>query len=94
MIYTTEELSRIIVEDDDNQLNIIVDVHGMKCREARRLINNLILLISGSFTMEIIHGYIHGTAIKEMIAKETINNRIKNRYEDTWHYGVTYLNVA
>ena len=94
MILTEEVLSRITVEDDNDELRITVDVHGMKCWEVRRLLNNLILLSSGSFTMEIIHGYIHGTAIKEMIANDAINPRIINRYEDTWHYGVTYLNVA
>lgn len=44
--------------------------------------------------MEVIHGYIHGTAIKDMIAENKINKRIVLRYVDTWHYGVTYLCVA
>lgn len=94
MIFTTDELSKIEIEDNVTQLNIIVDVHGMKCREVKRFLNNIINLIRGRYLMTVIHGYIHGNAIEEMIAKETINYKITKRYQDTWQYGVTYLQVS
>ena len=94
MIFTTDELSKIEIEDNANQLIIVVDVHGMKCREVKRFLNNIINLTSGKYLMTVIHGYIHGNAIEDMIATQIINQKIINRYQDTWHYGVTYLQVA
>ena len=42
MILTTAELCRVQIRDGAAcEPSVIVDVHGLKCREARRLINNI-----------------------------------------------------
>lgn len=64
MIFTKNEISRLsIKEKPGEKVQIIVDVHGIKCSQARRFINNIINSIRESFKLIIIHGYNHGTAI-------------------------------
>lgn len=95
LIFSNEEISRIrIDEQSEQQLSITVDVHGLKCSEARRLINNLINLLRMSFQLIIIHGYNHGTAIKDMLATNFSNSHIKERYPDCYNQGVTHILVA
>ena len=65
MILTQEEINRLkITESNSEHIKIIADVHGMKCYEARRFINNIINIVRIAFQLVIIHGYNHGTAIK------------------------------
>lgn len=95
MIFTSEELRRIRIMDFGNgRLRIIADVHGMKCWEARRFINNIINVIRAGFQLVIIHGYNHGTAIKDMLAQNFYNDHITERHPDPHNKGVTYLSIA
>lgn len=93
-IFTTNELGRIMINEDTGSLFITVDVHGLTCREARRFINNIINVIPCPFQLEVIHGYNHGTAIKEMLATNFRNMRITERHPDSYNYGVTYMTLA
>lgn len=95
MIFTVDELKRITLNTSDHgSLFIVVGIHGMTCREVRRFINNIINVIMCPFKLEVIHGYTHGTAIKEMLATNFRNIRITERYSDTYNYGVTYMSLA
>ncbi len=95
MIFTEEELSRIsIQEPPDCVPHIIADVHGMKCHQAKRFINNIINVIKSAFRLDIIHGYNHGTAIKDMLAENLINNHISEKHQDSANQGVTHLVIA
>ena len=38
-------------------IRVIADVHGMKCKQAHRFINNIINVIRVTFQLIIIHGY-------------------------------------
>lgn len=43
MVLTNDELDRITVKErESGKIRITADVHGMKCYEARRFINNII----------------------------------------------------
>ena len=67
MIFTQTDINRITIKETDSKLQVTVDVHGMKCCEAKKFINNIINAVRTAFKLVIIHGYNHGTAIKDML---------------------------
>lgn len=93
MIYTESMIERIqVLSTLEGKIEkIIVDVHELSCQEARQFINNVINLSFGSCTVEVIHGYRHGTKIKEMIREKFLNPYIKLIVPDQFNLGVTYL---
>lgn len=95
LIFTKEELNRITVTQNQfNELEIVVDVHGMKCSYAKRFINNLINVTRRAFTLTIIHGYNHGTAIKDMLHNEFSNPHILQNIPDKRNQGLTHFVLA
>ena len=63
--------------DTKDGLIIRFDTHGLSRLEAKKLINNVTALYREAFFLHIIHGYSHGTAIKDMLwdKEEVINSR-------------------
>ena len=94
LIFTEDEIARITVDIEPECPNVTVDVHGLKCRDAKRLINNIINLLRVRFQLKVIHGYNHGTAIKNMLATNYTNSHVRKKYLDTYNQGVTYMVVA
>ena len=95
MIFTQDDIERITVKDEvEKNLQVTVDVHGMKCSQAKRFINNIINAIRSAFKLVIIHGYNHGTAIKDMLADNLTNSHIIDQYQDSYNKGVTYMVLA
>ena len=92
MIFTHDELKRITVEEfHEKKTQIQVDVHGMKCCQAKRFINNIINIARCAFQLIIIHGYNHGTAIKDMLFENFSNTHIAKQYADPFNQGVTHM---
>lgn len=95
MVLTQSEMNRIkISESRSGKIRITADVHGMKCYEARRFINNIINIVRTAFQLVIIHGYNHGTAIKEMLAQNFTNDHICEQFPDPRNHGVTHMLIA
>lgn len=95
MILSQEDISRLIIsESASGHIKIIADVHGMKCYEARRFINNIIGVVHADFQLVVIHGYNHGTAIKEMLAQDFQNTHISERFPDSYNQGITHMYIA
>ena len=95
MVLTQSEMNRIkISESRSGKIRITADVHGMKCYEARRFINNIINIVRIAFQLVIIHGYNHGTAIKEMLAQNFSNDHIYEQFPDLRNQGVTHMLIA
>lgn len=95
MILSREEISRIkISESDIEHIKIIVDVHGLKCFQVRRFINNIINAVRTAFQLIVIHGYNHGTAIKDMLAENYSNYHICTQYVDSRNPGITHMQIA
>ena len=95
MILTTDEISRLKISDTEKgNVNITVDVHGMKCSQAKRFINNIINAAHTAFQLVIIHGYNHGTAIKDMLADNFKNAHITTQYQDPFNQGITHMSIA
>lgn len=89
LIMKKDDVERIRVSDDGNE--IIVDLHSLGTREAMILINNIINLNRDECNIKIIHGYNHGTAIKDMINNRFVNKRIVDRKGLSNNPGVTTL---
>lgn len=95
MVLTQSEMNRIKVsERKSGKIRITADVHGMKCYEARRFINNIINIVRTAFQLVIIHGYNHGTAIKDMLAQNFSNEHICEQFPDPRNQGVTHMLIA
>lgn len=94
LIFTDDEISRITLLGDKEELRIIADVHGMSCFQAKRFINNLINIIREKFRLIVIHGYNHGTAIKDMLTDSFINMHVVSKHVDPKNQGVTYMQIV
>lgn len=95
MVFTDEEMARLAVcQNESGEPQITVDVHGMRCNQARRYLNNIINITLQSFQLRIIHGYHNGTAIKNMLASDFSNSRIISNEVDRFNPGRTILQLS
>lgn len=76
MILTKDELRRVKARIKNGKAEITVNVHNMHVKEAQRLLKNLIAVDRKCEEMHVIHGFNHGTAIKDMIASDLVSPRI------------------
>ncbi len=90
MIFTKEEMDRISESED----GLYLDLHQLTVKQAQRLINNLILLDRDGFSLTLIHGYNHGTKIKEMLSNDYTNKRVTNKHGVKNNPGRTVLEVT
>ena len=95
MIFTEATTARIrlLASPSGEVEKVVLDVHGLTCREAMRFINNVINLTRSESTVEVIHGYRHGTKIKDSLRQCFSNPKICI-IPDQWNFGVTYLHPA
>ena len=84
----------IITSPSREVMKISVDVHGLTCREARRFISNVVNISGGFCVIEIIHGYRHGSRIKDMLQNRFSNPHISQIATDFTNPGVTCLQPA
>ena len=90
-----EDADRVKIEYDEyDELVLIVDVHGYTVKEAKKVIDGVFKVINVSFTFRLIHGYNHGTKLKEYIHNEFINNRVVEKYCYPNNPGETFLTVV
>lgn len=90
-----ETTGRIKVEETYEGLPIIkVDLHGMNRNSACRFISNIIKINRFPFLLDIIHGYNHGTVLKEMIIHEFFSTRVANKECPSWNPGETLMKIA
>lgn len=95
MVFTDEEINRLTISEvDERRIRIVADVHGMKCSQARRFINNIINTVRVAFQLIVIHGYNHGTAIKDMLAQNFSNTHITEKHADPYNQGVTHMLIT
>ena len=94
-VMTGEELSRIeLCETEDGNACVSLDLHNLSCKKAERLTRNVINVNRRPFVLNAIHGFNHGTAIKEMILSTDFGNRVVERKSPAWNPGQTYLTIA
>lgn len=79
---------------EDGVFIVTIDVHGMGVFDARRAINNIIAMMRVAFRLCIIHGYQHGTKIKEMLYQSFANGRVTNIHCDGSNPGLSICSVS
>ena len=94
-IFTREDVIRIKEHISNNKEMISVDLHGLTVAKAKRLLSNIIALDKDGKDILIIHGYNHGTAIKDMVNDEKLlnNPRISKRETSIYNLGQTKLKI-
>lgn len=90
-VLSESDMKRLIIKDRDTDIEMTVDVHGLKCNQAKRFLNNIINLVQGSFRMVVIHGFNHGTAIRDMLFTGIDNPHIASKCIDANNPGRTYM---
>lgn len=80
--------------DEGSVPAITIDVHGMDVRLAERMCWNVINLVREPVRLTVIHGFNHGTAIKDALAKETFAGRLESRYCPKHNPGATVMKIA
>lgn len=95
MIFTQEDINRVSIRENGNNQEVAVDLHGFSVKEAEMFVDNVIALDPGAFRMDLIHGYNHGTAIKEMVNTPGMlrSRRIRERKSPAWNPGLTTLTI-
>lgn len=93
-ILSKSDMKRITIKTKKGMIKIYADVHGMKVWEAKRFINNILNLMKEAIELIIIHGYKHGSAIKEMLENEFNNGHVKSITPDRDNQGVTHILAA
>lgn len=89
-VFSKDDMQRFDIMDGE----LYVDVHGLSCPRARRLLKNTIALLRGNITIYVIHGYNHGHAIKEMLRNTQLSRRTYRVQYVDWNPGITRLIVA
>lgn len=90
LVLKKEQLSRIRFE----QAELTVDLHGMCQSECRWLVRTMIAIIFTDFQLNLIHGYNHGTKLKEMLLATNLSDRVTDMYCDPWNPGMTHMHIA
>ena len=90
-----EELNRVSVKDSaDGSITITVDVHRLTRKQANKLLSNIIKLFMFPFTLDVIHGFNRGTAIKTMLNTDFSHDRVLGMHSPVYNPGETFIQVA
>lgn len=93
LIFTEEELARMRFLRDHKGTYLVLDLHDLSVKEAKRLIRHVILLYRHAIRIRAVHGYNGGTSLKECLADGDISKRIVRVTRDCYNPGLTYLDV-
>ncbi len=90
-----DDLWRVNTEtDEDGKLQIEFDMHGLSRKEAKRQLKNIIAINPSAFTINAIHGFNHGTVLKEMIHDDELSTRVTDKQYLDYNPGRTMIIIA
>ena len=95
-----ERIKLVLSETDVERMDFTVDdvvtvnVHGLTRNGMVRLLRNISCICRQSFTMRIIHGFNHGTVLKDTVRTEGVFMRTYKIVPDQTNPGVTMLVFA
>ena len=94
-MFSKKEISRITEElKEDGSHLFVVDMHGLTTKKAKKFLKNLIAINKEGYDLCVIHGYIHGTAIREMIYKDNLGERVIKKIAYPSNHGRTLLKIC
>ena len=92
VLLSNEDMKRLSISERDG---FCVDVHGMSCHQTMQFLKNIIAMFNHGFTMNVIHGYNRGHAIKDMLREDKFRSSKKIKAESVgWNPGMTKLTIA
>ncbi len=92
-----EKIKLVLSETDVERMDftvedvVTVNVHGLSRNGMVRLLRNISCICRQSFTMRIIHGFNHGTVLKDTVRTEGVFMRTYKIVPDQTNPGVTML---
>lgn len=90
-----KHIGSVSVDFDEFGVPIIqMDLHGYTKNECAKVLKNILLLLKFEFTLDLIHGYNHGTVLLEYIHNELKDPRIVNMYSHPYNPGETFIEIA
>lgn len=91
-ILQKSDLERVSVKiGEDGAAYITLDIHGWPLAKTQKVMQNLILLQREAFNLNIVHGYLHGMATKEMLLNEFTNCRLIKKRSYNENPGITFM---
>ena len=88
LILPTRDIERLEFGGADQ---LTVNVHGLSLNSMIKLLKNISCLYRGQFTMRIIHGFNHGTTLKDAIRGTGLFTRSYKVVPDQTNPGVTMI---
>lgn len=86
---------RLYCSFDKNDVpSITYDAHKQSVLEAKKTIRNIVNIALTPIKLTVIHGFRHGTAIKEMLETESFSGRLTLRYCPVYNPGATIMQFA
>lgn len=90
-----EKVREYSVSASDEGVPIVtIDLHGLNCKYAHKVLQNVVNINRGEFVLSLIHGFNHGTVLKKMILEESWGGRVIDKKSNSWNPGQTYLRLA
>ena len=83
-----------ITDYNRTQVKIRYDAHAQSVSDAQRTIRNIVNISRFPISLTVIHGFNHGTAIKDMLANEQFTGRLTTRYCPVYNPGETIMLFA
>lgn len=94
-ILAEDDLQRVDMSNDSSgDMVVTLDLHGYGRNKASQMLKNVIAITRGAFTMNVIHGFNHGTVLKEMLMEEAFSQRVIDKKCPAWNPGQTFLTIA
>jgi len=86
-----EDLIKTVINQKEDGIHITLDVHGWSKAKVAKVIHNLALLEKEEFKLDIIHGYVHDTAIKQMLVNDFREERLIKEWRPQYNPGLTRM---
>jgi len=91
MFLTKSEMERIRFLEDGT---VVVDVHQLDRKAMKRLLRNIAAVFRNGIDLLVIHGYHHGTTLKDVLQTDRIFSRPYSVESNHWNPGRTRIHIS
>ncbi len=94
-ILSPDDVERIAsIKGSGNYMVLTINLHYLSRSQAKRLLYTIIAVNRYAFSLHVIHGFNHGTALKEMLRYQFNNSRVVGMSSPAKNPGITYIQIA
>ena len=65
--------------DNEGETLVTINLHFLSGDAVRRMVRNVIAVVRCPFKLRLVHGYNHGTALRDLIMAEPFSTRVTDR---------------